>query len=575
MPKRKRNDEESVQSIFTRLRLDVFHALKHAKGFERQRQSKRLRDPKATPDKKARLEKEIVVLKSLDLQQTAHAHLCSSLLRIKGIAESDKVPEEIKAGVPKPELTEEEKAALHNVTSALYNQQGVRTVIDQAIAAVCGAIGVPVPEKKGKGKRKQEELKEEVKQEEAKEVKSKAKKEKAKKDEEEPVKNKPKEKIEEKIKEKTKETKPNPESERELDLDLDDEELEKAVEELQDLLGSDSESGSSSSADQEEYQTAEEEAEPEIDDDDLEKTVSKMEGLLGSDSEGSDSEQHKLLTKTRTQPKKPLPKDLDPMEITDDEEADADSESNSDDEDDELDPMEITDDEASAEEEDELDIDLEEEASEASSEAEFEGFSDADSANQNKLEDDSENDSEDDSEDDSEASDSSASVSSIDRPPPAKRSKPIKQDGNSLFLPTLMGGYISGSDSEASDLDLAPPRKNRRGQRARQQIWEKKFKEKAKHLAKQQARDSGWDLKRGAVENDGKPWKKGIKNPLLKRAASGANDIKVVPKQEEQKKVQRTRDDAGSLHPSWEARRLAKEKERLTAPFEGKKITFD
>jgi hypothetical protein len=42
---------------------DIFRALKTAKGFERQRMSKRLRDAGLTDDKKERLEREILVLK--------------------------------------------------------------------------------------------------------------------------------------------------------------------------------------------------------------------------------------------------------------------------------------------------------------------------------------------------------------------------------------------------------------------------------------------------------------------------------------------------------------------------------
>ncbi|KAK4457034.1 Bud-site selection protein [Cladorrhinum samala] len=556
MPKRKRSAEESVQSIFTRLRLDVFHALKHAKGFERQRQSKRLRDPKVTPDKKARIEKEIVVLKSLDLQQTAHAHLCSSLLRIKGIAESDKVPEEIKEGVAKPELTEEEKAALHNVTSALYNQEGVKKVIDEAIAAVCGAIGIPVPEKKTKSvKKKPEEQKEEQKEEpkqveeDTKKIEDKGSREKSA----ESSKEKAKKKDEEEVREK------KPKDPPKLEDELDSEELEKGVDELEAMLGSDSESDDE---DEDDDERASKMPEDDIDEDELEEAVSKMEGLLGSDSEDEEEEDEELekkLAEARVKAKTPLPKDLDPMEITSDEEAG--DEADDEDEDGGLDPMEITDEEPLESEEADS-SDSEEDGAEASSE-EFEGFSDANPASAG-----------DDSSSEEEDEDESGSSSSGSRSPPRKRAKPVKvkMDGNSLFLPTLMGGYISGSES-ASDVDLAPARKNRRGQRARQQIWEKKYKEKAKHLAKQSTRDAGWDLKRGAVDGDSKPWKKGIKNPLLKKSVSGANEIKVVPK--ETKTEKRARDDVGSLHPSWEARRLAKEKERLTAPFEGKKITFD
>ena len=70
------------------------------------------------------------------------------------------------------------------------------------------------------------------------------------------------------------------------------------------------------------------------------------------------------------------------------------------------------------------------------------------------------------------------------------------------FVPTLQVGYISGSESSATDVDAdMAPRKNRRGQRARQAIWEKKYGAGAKHLKQPNkgTRDSGWDLKRGAM----------------------------------------------------------------------------
>ena len=96
MPKRKRSDDISVEAILSERHHALHQALKNVRGFERQRQSKRLRDARSTPDKKARIENEIVVLKviaiqipglydgfidcpliaqSLDLQQAARAHL--------------------------------------------------------------------------------------------------------------------------------------------------------------------------------------------------------------------------------------------------------------------------------------------------------------------------------------------------------------------------------------------------------------------------------------------------------------------------------------------------------------------
>lgn len=63
MPKRKRTVEETVEDQLSKFGQELHHALKLAKGFERQRQAKRLKDSKATPEKKERLQKEIVVLK--------------------------------------------------------------------------------------------------------------------------------------------------------------------------------------------------------------------------------------------------------------------------------------------------------------------------------------------------------------------------------------------------------------------------------------------------------------------------------------------------------------------------------
>ena len=507
MPKRKR-DDEPLDALFLRSRTDLFHALKAAKGFERQRQSKRLADKKSAPEKLARIDAEIVVLKSLDLQQTAHAHLCSSLLRVKAVAESDRLPAEVKAGVPKPELSEEERAALHNVTSSLYNRVEVKRVVEKAVGEVCKALGVAVPERgkgaKGKEKGKKDER---IKDEGVSEKASKGGKEK-----------------------KSGKDKPEPASQ------PDDEEVDEEAEE---------------------------------------KAISQLDKLLGLDSdEEDDVDEEELIVKGRTK-KQTSSLELDPMEITTDEEG-------GDEEEEilvkgragkrrptmELDPMEITTDEEGGESEDENeDFDLDGSGSddENSGSDEFNGFSDSDHANQSSASDD---------EDDEDASSTSSSRSPPAKKPATSTAKPTKtlKPTDSTFLPSLMGGYISGSES-ASDLDEAPVRKNRRGQRARQATWEKKYGEKAKHLVEPKGRDAGWDMKRGAVGGgDGKPWKRGIRNPLADRGkGSGANDTRLggPPKKE------RVRDDVGTLHPSWEARRLAKEKEKMSAPFEGKKITFD
>jgi hypothetical protein len=164
----------------------------------------------------------------------------------------------------------------------------------------------------------------------------------------------------------------------------------------------------------------------------------------------------------------------------------------------------------------------------------------------------------------------------------AKAAVRAARPGDSTFLPTLMGGYISGSES-ASDIDEPP--KKRRGQRARQAIWEKKYGASAKHLQKATAtkggRDAGWDVKRGAVGSEdqgrGKPWKRGGRLPAggdnrgysRGREGNAHQEDRAAPAPKPTKK-----DNEGTLHPSWEARKKAKEQQQGAA-FAGKKIVFD
>ncbi|GAA6035729.1 hypothetical protein JCM8097_005672 [Rhodosporidiobolus ruineniae] len=105
-------------------------------------------------------------------------------------------------------------------------------------------------------------------------------------------------------------------------------------------------------------------------------------------------------------------------------------------------------------------------------------------------------------------------------PPPAKKAKSALKPGkpitSSSFLPSLAAGYVSYSDSDGEDAkwvkdaereDKKGQRKNRRGQRARQAIWEKKFGSAANHVVK-------------AVGGKPVPMSK-IKEHKAKRAASG------------------------------------------------------
>ena len=163
-----------------------------------------------------------------------------------------------------------------------------------------------------------------------------------------------------------------------------------------------------------------------------------------------------------------------------------------------------------------------------------------------------------------------------------KRPKPSAPPTATTFLPSLtMGGYISGSDSvagssdeEAANLQL---RKNRRGQRARRAIWEKKFGSKANHVRKEkEGRDHGWDARRGATAEKSRREKTkkipdGDKAEVLVMngpgGAHGAQAKASTPSKAKNK-------EDGPLHPSWEAAKKAKELKQKTA-FTGKKIVFD
>lgn len=402
-----------------------------------------------------------VAAQSIDLQSVANAHLCASLLKVKALAESPKLPDEVKNGVPKPEISEEERAALHNVTSGLYNQTKVREAVEKAVADICRTLHVPVPDKKGKLKKGDKKGQNAAT---------------ARKDpEEQPA-------------DRTARDTPRVEKKAKSGNTEDEDE------------------GSADDQEDEEWNgIADEEVEAkEV------KIMSRFDDRLGS---------------------------------SDDDEYDTANE--------ELDPMQITDEEASDGSDDEVDLDT--------------------SGSEQESED----------EEDSDEEESESDGSAVSPPPKARKEakKAVQLKGkDTQFLPSLMGGYISGSESEASDIDVAPTaRKNRRGQRARQAIWEKKFKEQAKHLGKEKSsRDDGWDLKRGAVDGSERtPWKLGIKTPFGQRSSSNNNESgerHEAPRESRRPKPKK--DDEGPLHPSWEARKKAKEQQQ-TAAFTGKRVVFD
>lgn len=188
-------------------------------------------------------------------------------------------------------------------------------------------------------------------------------------------------------------------------------------------------------------------------------------------------------------------------------------------------------------------------------------------------------------------SDSGSDSEAVTTLPKTKKSKKAIQEPpkTSTFLPTLMGGYWSGSESSASDIEddpksSLPVRKNRPGQMARRAIWEKKFKSKANHITQGQAtveevrnskkrddrgahRGRGGGRGRGGFSRGGGDL--GATREIRREFTTGDNAMPLGDRKRKGKK-----DDVGVLHPSWQAAKKAKTDQK-TATFAGKKVVFD
>lgn len=166
-------------------------------------------------------------------------------------------------------------------------------------------------------------------------------------------------------------------------------------------------------------------------------------------------------------------------------------------------------------------------------------------------------------------------------PVPRERSSRGKSKATqSAFLPSLSVGFIRGdsdtdfSDSEERAADTA--KKNRRGQRARRAIWEKKFGRHANHVMKQKAsnrpdapssiavvRQHQRQHRNGNHDSDGAPFSDRRQNtriPDKNRYEASA------------RLVLGNRKDEKSLHPSWEAKK--KQQNVAIVPAQGTRIVF-
>lgn len=166
----------------------------------------------------------------------------------------------------------------------------------------------------------------------------------------------------------------------------------------------------------------------------------------------------------------------------------------------------------------------------------------------------------------------------------------------STFLPTLMGGYYSGSES-ASDIDEpssgtkskkdVQQKKNRPGQQARRQIWEKKYGSRANHVreggnAGARGGSSGGERPRGGARGGRGGYHRGAS---LADARAGSGHREIYGFDESAARPQAAvngqsikgandRKGMGVDHPSWLAAKKAKEMKQ-TATFQGRKVTFD
>ncbi|KAK0201706.1 Bud-site selection protein [Desarmillaria ectypa] len=193
--------------------------------------------------------------------------------------------------------------------------------------------------------------------------------------------------------------------------------------------------------------------------------------------------------------------------------------------------------------------------------------------------------------------------------PENPRAKPIASTkgqnkssaGASTFLPSLSIGFIKGnddsdwseSDAKAGDIEQ---KKNRRGQRARRAIWEKKYGKNANHK-KQEAMAAAtepsrkrWNASDGGPSNrrydsrtsrgstnivgDGKfkVHDKGSEGQHRQHPDSGWGQRKALSRDGP---VAKPDDKKEALHPSWEAKRRLLAKQQVSnIDVQSRKITF-
>ena len=166
---------------------------------------------------------------------------------------------------------------------------------------------------------------------------------------------------------------------------------------------------------------------------------------------------------------------------------------------------------------------------------------------------------------------------SDDEDTPRKRANTSEEDDEEdAFLPSLHTGFIPGDDWSDAEADYADTggkgpaksqRKNRRGQRERRAIWEKKYGRHANHLKLREKEPRKAREHRAPDRPTKRPKPMQASPPRQPRTQDphppSSSRVKPAPPP-----------STAPLHPSWIAKQRAKEAQHAAKP-QGTKVVFD
>ena len=166
---------------------------------------------------------------------------------------------------------------------------------------------------------------------------------------------------------------------------------------------------------------------------------------------------------------------------------------------------------------------------------------------------------------------------SDDEDTPRKRANTSEEDDEEdAFLPSLHTGFIPGDDWSDAEADYADTggkgpaksqRKNRRGQRERRAIWEKKYGRHANHLKLRE--------KEPRKAREHRAPDRPTKRPKPMQAPPPKQPRTQDPHPPSSSRVQPAPPPSNApLHPSWIAKQRAKEAQHAAKP-QGTKVVFD